>query len=283
MQPSGVENEMLQNHGRLSLRGDRLRLARVLNYGKRAATRVVSMPVCLLPEGRAKQRVRLALLKVQNSLPTELAVNAGDVVVQVGTPWPATMRRFRRAVGKSGRIVIFEAFPANAERLRNAVRDSGYDNVTVFEGAAFSARQSGTLRTSPHRGDNKIAVDGVRMDNDLRAINADMGEIAVEFYRIDDVLAQLGIKQVDYLSVTVNGAELEVLKGAEATLRNSSGIRVYSKGHARLENGQPINTLIKPYLESLGFQAVISKGEPSSALDEGWLQRDGDVYAWRQP
>jgi Methyltransferase FkbM domain len=110
-----------------------------------------------------------------------------------------------------------------------------------------------------------------------------MDEIAVEFYRIDDVLKDMAISEINYLSVTVNGAELEVLKGAEETLKRSRNIRVYSKGHARLENGQPINTLIKPYLETLALIAVISKGEPSSTHDEGWLYRNGDVFAWKRP
>ncbi len=268
---------------KLSLSGDRLKLARVLNYGKRAVTRTVSAPARLLPEGKAKDFVRRALLRVQNSVPTELAVNRGDTVVQIGTPWPSTMHRFRKAIGANGRLVIFEAMPANANRLRAAIQESGYSNVTLFEGAAYSSRQSGRMMVSPHVGDHKIKVDGVRMDNDLRSINAEMGEVNVEFHRIDDVLQDLGISEINYLSVTVNGAELEVLKGAEETLRRSTHIRTYSKGHARLDNGQPINTLIKPYLESLGMKAVISKGEPSSTHDERWLYRDGDVFAWRRP
>jgi FkbM family methyltransferase len=272
---------MHRHTSRLSLRGDRLRLARLGNYAKRAIIRVLTLPARVLPEGHPKTAVRRLVLTVQNSLPTELAVNAGDTVVQIGTPWPQTLRRFRRAIGPEGRLVIFEAMPDNAARLRATVEEDGFTNVTIFEGAAFSTRQSGTLMTSPHRGDNKIRLDGIRMDNDLRPINARMGEIAVEFHRIDDVLADLGIDRLNFLSVTVNGAELEVLKGAEATLRNSPDLRVYSKGHARLADGTPINRPIKSYLEELGFRAVITRGEPSSARDEGWLYRDGDVYAWK--
>jgi FkbM family methyltransferase len=267
---------------KLSLSGDRLKLARVLNYAKRAITRTASAPARLLPEGRAKDFVRQALLKVQNSVPTELAVNAGDTVVQIGTPWPSTMRRFRRAIGDTGKLIIFEAMPANAKRLRDAVAESRFNNVTIFEGAAFSSRRSGKMMVSPHVGDHKISVSGVRMDNDLREINVRMDEIAVEFHCIDDVLHDMGINEINYLSFTVNGAELEVLKGAEETLKRSRNIRVYSKGHARLENGQPINTLIKPYLQSLNLKTIISKGEPSSTHDEGWLYREGDVFAWRR-
>lgn len=268
--------------GKNNLRGDRLKAARLVNYGKRAITRVLSMPARLLPEGGAKDSIRLALLKVQNSLPTELAVNRGDVVVQIGTPWPETLRRFRRAVGDSGKLVIFEAMPENQKLLEACVKTDGYDNVTVFRGAAWSSRGKGKMQTSSHVGDHKIKIDDVHMDNDLRDINVAMGEIDVEFHTIDEVLESLGINQINHLSVTVNGAEFEVLKGAERTLRRSRNIRVYSKAHARLENGQPISSLILPYMKELGYKAVISKGEPSSTLDERWLYRDGDVYAWKR-
>ena len=47
---------------------------------------------------------------------------------------------------------------------------------------------------------------------------------------------------IDYLSVTVNGAELEVLKGAEALLRSApSHARIYAKGHALDNAGEPIH------------------------------------------
>lgn len=266
-----------------TLRGDRLTPTRLANYLLRFLTRTVTAPARFLPEGAAKHAVRRALLSIQNSVPTELAVNRGDIVVQIGTPWPQTMRRFRRAVGETGRLVIFEAMPDNAETLRRAVAKDGFANVTIFEGAAFSRRMSGTLMTSPYKGDNKIRLDGVRMDNDLRDINAAMGEIPVEFHTIDDVLVDLGIETINYLSVTVNGAELEVLKGAQNTLRRSPDLRVFSKGHARLDDGTALNIPIKAYLESLGMTAKISRGEPSSTRNSAWRKRDGDVFAWKSP
>lgn len=274
---------MSLSHHLKSLRGDRLTAARLANYLLRFMTRNLTAPARFLPEGAIKDVVRSALLSIQNSVPTELAVNRGDTVVQIGTPWPQTMRRFRRAVGASGRLVIFEAMPDNAETLRRAVAADGFTNVTIFAGAAFSQRMTGTLMTSPYKGDNKIKVDGVRMDNDLRDINASMGEIPVEFHTIDDVLTEMGVDVINYLSVTVNGAELEVLKGARNTLLRSPDLRVFSKGHARLDDGTALNVHIKDYLESLGMKTKISRGEPSSTRDRTWRKRDGDVFAWKRP
>ncbi|MGB7288365.1 MAG: hypothetical protein WBC71_15680, partial [Salaquimonas sp.] len=162
------------------------------------------------------------------------------------------------------------------------VKRQGYTNVFVLEKAAWSETKSGTLKVSPYVGDHKIAVDGVKMDNDLRPGNENMVNLPVEFSTIDDALAELGILQLNYLSVTVNGAEHEVLKGAKQTILRSNNLRVYSKGHAQSANGKPINIEIKEFLDSIGLNAIITKGEPSSTTDSRWLWRSGDVYAWKK-
>jgi len=265
-----------------NLSGDRLRVARLLNYAMRAFTRVVTYPAIFLPEGKVKNAIRLFFLNFQNSLPTEFMVNKGDVVVQIGTPWAYTLRRFRRAAGDNGKLIIVEAMPDNSTTLKKTIEEDGYDNVIIFEGAAWSERKSGSFQISPHKGDHRIKNDDIAMDNDLREINTEMEEITVEFYSIDEILAQLGIEQINHLSVTVNGAEHEVLMGAENTIKNSQNLIIYSKAHARDANGIPISRRIIPYLQSLGCHAKLTKGEPSSTTDKSWQYRDGDVFGWKR-
>jgi FkbM family methyltransferase len=250
-------------------------------YMFRGATRFITVPVRSLPEGAWKNRFREYLLRYQHSLPTEFVVNPGDVVCQIGTPWPGTLLRFRKRIGDKGKLIIFEALPSNAAKLRDTVEKHKFSNVYIIEKAAWSESRPGKLSVSPYVGDHKISVDNVAMDNDLRPGNAAMSEIDVAFTRIDDAVNELGIFEINYLSVTVNGAEHEVLKGASGVLSRSKDIRVYSKGHAMASNGVPINIPIKQYLESLGFKTMITKGEPSSTTDERWLWRAGDVYGWR--
>jgi FkbM family methyltransferase len=250
-------------------------------YLFRGATRAGTVPFRSMPEGVRKNRIREFLLKFQHSLPTEFVVNPGDTVCQIGTPWPGTLLRFRNRLGSNGKLVIFEALPANAAKLRETVAKHNFSNVFIIEKAAWSETRPGKLSVSPYIGDHKIAIDNVAMDNDLRPGNDVLQEIDVAFTRIDDVFKDLDIPELNYLSVTVNGAEHEVLKGASGILARSKDIRVYSKGHAVTSAGEPINTGIKQYLTGLGFKAMITKGEPSSTTDERWLWRAGDVYGWR--
>ena len=71
--------------------------------------------------------------------------------------------------------------------------------------------------------------------------------------------------EIDFLSVTVNGAELEVLKGSEGLLRSAPRhARVYAKGHALDETGEPIHRAAQQFLKELGYETTITKGEPVS-------------------
>ncbi len=264
------------------LRKPPFRLSRKIYRLMRGATRILSAPARRLPEGASKTFVRRLLLRVQHSLPTELAVNRGDVVVQVGTPNPATVLRFCRAVGSAGRLVVVEAMPDNQDRLRTAIEHHGLSNVTVIAAAACNENREGELAVSPFWGDHKIPLRGIRMDNDLRPENAQMHSIPVRFIRLDDELPKIGVAQVDYLSVTVNGAEAEVLRGAAKILAASPrGSRVYAKGHALDEDDRPIHLQSREVMQGLGYHCVITRGEPSSTLEESWLWRAGDLYAWK--
>lgn len=253
-------------------------LGRRIYRARRAVVRLATYPARPLREGIIKNRVRSWVLRFQNSLPTELAVNAGDIVVQVGTPYPRTMLRFVRAIGNGGRLVIVEAMPANYERLQSAVNRYHLGQVSLVHAAACNENRMGTLAVSPIRDDHKIPLDSVSIDNDERPENAAMTEIPVRFVRLDDVLADLGVEAVDYLSVTVNGAEAEVLKGASETLRRGARwSRVYAKGHAIGGDGRPIHEEVGRILSCIGFKTLVTHGEPSFTK----RRRSGDIYAWK--
>lgn len=258
------------------------RIRKVQTRIVRLANRVVFFPLQYVGNSKVKTSIQKFILSTQNSIPVEFVLNKGDSVVQVGTPWPRTVSRLRSLIGDSGTLVVIEANPNNYKTLSKHVDISGYSNVFVIEGAACNESKKGQLMISPHPGDHKINVDGITMDNDMRTGNEEMKQLDVQFLKIDDVLKNLGIENINYLSITVNGAEVEALKGAEKTLTSTQGdTRVFAKGHALNVDGQPINKDIEKLMKSLGYNSMISRGEQSSADDGKWNTRDGDVFAWK--
>jgi FkbM family methyltransferase len=209
----------------------------------------------------------------------------GDTVVQIGTPNIHTLKRFSRLVGARGCVVIVEAEPSNSRRLKNDIVKRGIDNVHIVELGAWSSEGSILLHKSDDfDGDHKIEVPNIHMDNDFRTGYEKKIEIKVD--TVDNILEGLSVAQINYLSITVNGAEFEVLKGCVETLRRSVDIRVYAKGHARQGdsgNGEPLNVPISSFLQDMGYSLVLTHGEKSTAGIDSWVRRDGDVFGWKTP
>ena len=209
----------------------------------------------------------------------------GNTAVQVGTPNTLTLNRLSRLVGVDGTVIIVEAEPSNAERLKAEIARRTIDNVHIVAKGAWSSKGSIMLNKSDKfDGDHKIEVPNVCMDNDFRTEYEEKVEIEVD--TVDNILTELELPEINYLSITVNGAEHEVLKGSVETLRRSSNIRVFSKGHARqgdASSGEPINVPISNLLEELGYAVTVTHGEKSTAGIESWQYRDGDVFGWKTP
>lgn len=235
----------------------------------------------LIGEGNFKQRIRLVCFRIRNSLPACLMVNKGDTVVQVGTPNAQTMQHYCDLVGADGRLVIIEAEPGNIATLQKASKKLRHQNVTIVPKGAWSQRSTVLLSLGSHKGDHKVEIAGVSMDNDFKPENTYEQEVTIEVDTVDALLKELSIDAVDYLNVTVNGAELEVLKGCSRVL-NSPGIRVWVKGHAKLADGTALNAPIQQLLRENGLSTHLTAKQPSVGSNLNWLLRDGDVYGYRQ-
>jgi FkbM family methyltransferase len=246
----------------------------------RKIVRGAAVPFRYLPESPAKEAIKVALLKIDNNLPYALHVNAGETAIQVGTPNPRTMIEYSRAVGARGRVIIIEAEPDNVERLRRAFPALPYRNVTIVAKGAWSAKGRLPLLLSPHSGDHKFAVPGISHDNDYRPENTYERSIDVQVDTLDSIVRAEGLARVDFVSITVNGAEMEVLKGADEVLARR-GLRLWVKGHPRQADGRPINEAIIALLSARGFTAHRTAGEPAVGAHPRWRVREGDVYAFK--
>ena len=257
--------------------GPRAGIGRTMAKGLVWAT---SLPTRLIPQSPVKEAIKLRLLAFQNHLPWRLQVNPGETAIQVGTPNPRTVGRFSRGVGAAGRVIIVEAEPGNAERLRQSLPGLPYPNVTIVNTAIFSSKGRMRLVLSPFKGDHKIAVDGILHDNDYRPENTYEQSVEVETDTLDGIVDSLGLRRVDFVSITINGAEIEALKGAERLLERRP-LRIYVKAHARHADGTPINETIMAMLRARGFTVCRTRGEPAAGTNPQWTMRDGDVYGFK--
>lgn len=89
--------------------------------------------------------------------------------------------------------------------------------------------------------------------------------IEIEVDTLDNLTSALGINKVDFIKMNVEGAELEVLEGAERVLKSTKKM-VIDAHHIR--DGEETASRVCQFLEAKGFKTCIAK-------------ETGTVYAWK--
>jgi len=136
-----------------------------------------------------------------------LRLKRGDVFVDVGAHIGKYSVVVAKVVGENGLVIAIEPHPENYKVLNRNVRLNNLNNVIALNIAAWS--KEGKLKLFIGKG------------SDLHSVKRDhgLGFYYVQAKALDDVLDALNIRKVDYVKIDVEGAELEVLKGMERTLK----------------------------------------------------------------
>ena len=220
-------------------------------------------------------------LKYRPLIPREFMIARGDITVAVGIPYYNTIKRFSLAVGPRGRVIVIEADEGNRVRLEELIRADGLENISIIGKAAWSQPGECRFLLAKRDEDHRIENADIIIDNDLRE-ELESGSyqdyVTVETSTIDIMMEEAGVDHIDYIEITVNGAEYEVIKGMSSILNRTSII--FAKGHVREQaTGKPINIPITEFLKGQGFNTAITI--PSKSVVKEWGMRQGDVYAWR--
>ncbi|MDA4118522.1 MAG: FkbM family methyltransferase [Thaumarchaeota archaeon] len=139
----------------------------------------------------------------------EFTVKPGDVVLDVGAHIGSFTLKAAREVGPAGRVISFEPSSENFGLLGRNVAANSYANIRLYNVAVGS--QPGTARLQLHqrRGTNSLYA---------HSTSESVGMEDVEVRTLDSVVRELNLARVDFMKIDVEGAELEVLKGAKEVL-----------------------------------------------------------------
>src|SRR5215475_4519706 len=131
-------------------------------------------------------------------------IKPGDVVFDVGAHYGYYTLLSSELVGAKGKVFAFEPSPGNIPRLKKHLDINHCDNVQVIELALSD--HAGTARFDNHAGSG---VGHLSPD----------GQIEVQITSLDAISAKLPAPNV--LKIDCEGAEIEVLKGGEKTIRSA--------------------------------------------------------------
>lgn len=130
-----------------------------------------------------------------------------------------------RKLGSSGKVIAVEPDPTNFRLLSENVALNGLNNV-LLQNLACSKNDSETV---------------FYVNEDCPTLNSTFfptgsKKIMVKTLKLDTLISRLGIEHVSLIKIDVEGAETEVIEGAQFTLQNSHPkliFEAYNQDHLR--------------------------------------------------
>ena len=147
-------------------------------------------------------------------------LRSGDAVIQIGAPRDILAAGRSRAMYFSllaghGPVLVVEPDPANCQALRSMLEKQNITNVTLAPcGAWDSKTQLSFLANSTHPAAN--VLEQVGPTETSRAPGFE--RIVVEVDTIDDLASVHGVSTPRLVSITTNGAELQIVAGMKRML-----------------------------------------------------------------
>lgn len=133
----------------------------------------------------------------------------GDVVVDCGAYFGEFTLYAAKAAGEEGRVIAFEPDPEVYKRLEANVALNGLSNVLLVRKGVWSKDDA-----------LKFTSDDIKGHSFMLAQPGERAE-ALPVVSLDNELARLGVKRVDFIKMDIEGAEIEAIKGARRTLESN--------------------------------------------------------------
>jgi FkbM family methyltransferase len=185
-----------------------------------------------------------------------------DIVIIVGAHIGPYTLKASRHVGLNGKVVAIEADPENFNILNRNIQLNKLTDVIVLNYPAYSKEDKIKLyllrEESSYTKYNTIMTD--RTGNEKKFVE-------VQANTLDYLLHSNGIKHesVNWIKIDVEGAELEVLKGATNVLSKSTDIALLIEIHnLSIHNTtlyEPIKEFLNSYNFKIEFEKVVYTGE----------------------
>lgn len=124
-----------------------------------------------------------------------------------------------RLVGPSGRVFCFEPLPANARQIEYNAKLNGFSSIVARSEALGGSNRSETFSLSAEPTWGALATVG-------KAPDKASGEMQVTVRTLDSLCGADGLPYPDLMKIDVEGAEEEMLMGAQETLSASRPLLV---------------------------------------------------------
>ncbi|MEQ8384392.1 MAG: FkbM family methyltransferase [Coleofasciculus sp. A1-SPW-01] len=176
-------------------------------------------------------------------------LNPGHVFIDIGANFGLHTLYAAKLVGDKGFVFAFEPVPANLKLLRRNVALSGVQQQVkiVPKAVSNSSEPFVTFYLPPE----EVAVTASLCSNPVTYKTIQLSNV-----RLDDYWSNLDLP-VQFIKIDVEGAELEVLRGAENLLKQwHPTLLIEVHGFALPNFGSNVNEL-RNFLKNIGYQESV--------------------------
>jgi FkbM family methyltransferase len=180
----------------------------------------------------------------------------GEVVVDVGAHIGRYTLISSKRVGPKGKVVAIEAHPSVLKMLNRNIKLNHLTNVTALNYAVYSKETK--IKLYDHRKQVDATIYNTVMTGRVRDQDV---FVEVNANTLDNILQQNGInaENVNWVKIDVEGAEMEVLKGATNVLSKSQNITLLVEIHNVDGSGKNFYNSIMDLLGQHNFKIEFEK------------------------
>ena len=147
-------------------------------------------------------------------------ISEGDVVIDVGANIGYYTLIFAQLVGKSGTVISFEPEPKNFSILKKNVEINNYKNVILEQKIVSRKNEISKLF---------LAESGI-VGHHTNSSKNSKNFIEIESITLDDYTKKLNLSnKIKFIKIDVEGAEPNVLYGAENILKENSKLKIFTE------------------------------------------------------
>jgi FkbM family methyltransferase len=194
------------------------------------------------------------------------ALRAGDTAIDVGGHIGFFTMLMAAAVGRTGHVYAFEPFEANADLLERSIAENRFGDRITFQRAAVGAENGTATLTFPvetlNSGGSYLLRDGTAplAGNETRS---------VPLVALDTLPLR---RPVRFIKMDVEGAEPQVIRGAQRLLRDDRPTILSELHPAQLQRASGVTAdAFLAQMRALGYRAQSIDGAPIDGAPAGTL------------
>jgi FkbM family methyltransferase len=175
----------------------------------------------ILPESVTSEIWRSGGFELPVCLSLIRFLDHGSTFIDIGAHFGYFSLLASELVGQAGSVVSIEAMPSTFTYLQNNIsRNSAFENVSLFQGAAYSERTELEFRDFGVVASSLNSAFAARDSSGI--INTDGEIVKVQAHKVDDIVSMLNVSKIDTIKIDAESSERFVIRGLSETIKKHS-------------------------------------------------------------